>query len=608
MESNAGFTWDFCDITVHGPESKDGDTKTSGALIVTISASDRKKIKAQTVQNYINFLEMNSFTSRKLDEVTKRLFNVTAIAEPGTVDFEASLAASLGMEKALPLPDLDAVSLRGTITQILAFAANNPNLIKIIEFAPMSIDDPVARPDAEGNAAKNLILGDHVETLTQVSAAHDAGFTGAGTVVVIIDTGLDKDHEQFQGRVINEACYAADGYENYHPVCTEGSSEPSLSQLKMVHNHGSHVAGIAVGKDGIAPDAGIISISISVEDCSGSNCVQTLYWSPYEVGQYLKNLQDSYRDNEEPLITVVNMSMGSGLYADTCDPEGGSFIDMFDLLTENGMIPVVSSGNGSSDTSISLPGCLSNVFTVGALTESSEPTIAEFSNHNDLVDILAPGTEINSSIYVYQNDSYIGDGVCEDGTGGSVNCYGISQGTSMAAPMVSGGFAIMKQAYPELSVDELESKMLSLSNNTADRKETGVEFDFSTPILNFSKMAEKPPFTCGVNVHYEINENKISFSKGDGDQDPVWESDCGEVFAEDDAITEMEVTETIYVTDGANLFSGSAYIQNMDLALLDVSAVTDMSAMFSGCSSLVSVDVSTWNTANVTNMSAMFPS
>ena len=52
-----------------------------------------------------------------------------------------------------------------------------------------------------------LNLHDHVEELSSISTIQSMGFTGAGTAIAIIGTGIDKNHEQFGGRVIAENCF-----------------------------------------------------------------------------------------------------------------------------------------------------------------------------------------------------------------------------------------------------------------------------------------------------------------------------------------------------------------------------------------------------------------
>ncbi len=495
VESNGGFVWDYCDITVNDTSDeksheKNPTEKRTGVEMINITTADRKKIKAESFLNYLSFVEYSSFSNEQFEKIGQRVFNVTASVKPGSVESEKQRAVLLGMEKAVPLPDLDAVSLRGTFTQILDFVSNNQELVELFEFAPMYNDDAIAKDDE--TVEKDVNLEGYVESLTKVSLAHNLRFTGENTVIALIDTGINKNHEQFAGRVIADACYAGP-YGSYLPVCSSGSSVPSLSRQPAIHNHGSMVAGVAAGRDGIAPKAKIVSIGASAEYCNGYDCSQTLSFDLYEIVQYLTNLQKSYKKAGKPLITAVNMSWGSEVYSSTCDFAEKYYKEAFDLLIKNGMIPVKSSGNGGSDGGVSSPGCLSNSFTVGALYDRSTPTIAPYSNHSPMVDILAPGSNIRTALYAYDDRSSIN--YCS--TGG--NCYGRAYGTSIATPMVTGAFAILKQANPEMTVAQLEKELINISTRTANYRPAGSEFSYtltnpaqtfsySKPILDFTNI------------------------------------------------------------------------------------------------------------------------
>ena len=103
VESNSGFTWDYCDITVTGNEAKSSAEKKAGTELVTLSDPARDKIEAETVLHYLDFLDNSSFTPEDLAALSERHYNRTAVVRPGTVSAQSRLAASLGMEK--PLPD-----------------------------------------------------------------------------------------------------------------------------------------------------------------------------------------------------------------------------------------------------------------------------------------------------------------------------------------------------------------------------------------------------------------------------------------------------------------------------------------------------------------------
>lgn len=64
VESNGGYTWDYCDVTVTGIQSKDVLEKKNGGDVINLTKADRNKIKAKSVQNYLRFLESCSFTDQ----------------------------------------------------------------------------------------------------------------------------------------------------------------------------------------------------------------------------------------------------------------------------------------------------------------------------------------------------------------------------------------------------------------------------------------------------------------------------------------------------------------------------------------------------------------
>jgi subtilisin family serine protease len=116
-----------------------------------------------------------------------------------------------------------------------------------------------------------------------------AGYRGAGQAVAILDTGVDFTHPAFNNtdrvRVVSEACYST-GSAAYGSIslCPDqaresvapGSGADCVATLRArgagsvsTCAHGTHVAGIATGNDGlsvvgVAPDAGLISIQVSV--------------------------------------------------------------------------------------------------------------------------------------------------------------------------------------------------------------------------------------------------------------------------------------------------------------------------------------------------------
>ena len=293
------------------------------------------------------------------------------------------------------------------------------------------------------DAIRPVTLNGGTEEITEVSRLHQAGYSGKGAAIAILDTGLDASHAEFGDRVIFEKCFSTkfgdagsdDAY--YLPLCKDqkliADSAYPFSDYPQTVTHGSHVAGIAAGKGGMAPEASIIAVQVFSQylykDQSGTRWATTAAFD----SDYLKGLDYIYGLAQEGVpIAAVNLSLGSGKYYAVCDDSDRLGISaLFRRLNELGIAVVTAAGNSGTDKGydgwISAPACYSGSFTVSALDyHDGKPKIADYSSYNDLVDLLAPGTKIHSACL---------SGYCE------------KSGTSMAAPAVSGAIALVKGIF-----------------------------------------------------------------------------------------------------------------------------------------------------------------
>jgi subtilisin len=101
-------------------------------------------------------------------------------------------------------------------------------------------------------------------TLVRANAAQAVGFGGAGKMVAVIDSGIDKSHPFLAGRVIEEACYSSSGH------CPNGSTQQIGPGSGMpcpfaMCGHGTHVAGIVAGSGGgsfgVAPSTQLMALN-----------------------------------------------------------------------------------------------------------------------------------------------------------------------------------------------------------------------------------------------------------------------------------------------------------------------------------------------------------
>ncbi len=218
--------------------------------------------------------------------------------------------------------------------------------------------------------------------------------------VAIIDSGADMDHDLLVDRVIET------GF-NF-------SGSGNLDSCEDDYGHGTHVAGIVV-----------------------SNTLDNVKIKPYKV------LNDMGKGSLSAIAAAVDLAVENG--ADiinmslTAKGESERLSEAIDNAVAKNVNVVVAAGNNKSDLDRTYytPACIESAITVSATDE--EDKLASFSNYDGPVDIAAPGTGIKSS---YLN-----------------NAYAILSGTSMAAPQVVAGLAIIKSVFTDLNASECEARL-----------------------------------------------------------------------------------------------------------------------------------------------------
>jgi subtilisin family serine protease len=291
----------------------------------------------------------------------------------------------------------------------------------------------------------------------------DAGYTGRGVPIAVVDTGIDPGHPDFAGRVMAMEDFTGEGPRDNH-------------------GHGTHVAGIVAGAGnkykGVAPEASIYAAKVLHNDGSGymSEVMAGLEWA---VQQHVKLINVS--------LGGIGPCDGSDALSTTCD-----------VAVERGVMVCVAAGNyGPGAATIGPPGCARKVLTVGAC--SNHDDIAIFSGRgptsDDRVkpDVLMPGVDIVS---------------CRaQGTrmGAPMDAlYTRASGTSMATPHATGTAALLLEAFPALTPAQLKQRLmdtakdLGLDANTqgegrADAYQAFVGKPFTPPPL-------PPPPGCLVSV------------------------------------------------------------------------------------------------------------
>ena len=296
--------------------------------------------------------------------------------------------------------------------------------------------------------------------LVQAPTMWANGFTGAGQVVAVLDTGVDSAHPFLAGKVVEEACFTSNrvaGSGN----CPNGTSTQTgpgsgvpCTYAASGCRHGTHVAGIAAGQgssfSGVARGANVMSVQV-FSRFTGSNCIGAgedpcaLSWTSDQIA----GLERVFLLRNTRTFSSVNMSLGGGRFFSNCDTDPRKPI--IDNLRSAGIATVIASANNGFTDSMGAPACISSAVSVGSTTKSD--TLSSFSNSASFLSLLAPGESINSSV-----------------PGGG---FAFFNGTSMAAPHVAGAWALLKQHTPSASVNTLLSNLQSTGLAVTDTRVAG---------------------------------------------------------------------------------------------------------------------------------------
>jgi subtilisin family serine protease len=260
----------------------------------------------------------------------------------------------------------------------------------------------------------------------------NSGYDGSGTIIAILDTGVDATHPDLDDldddpatddpKVLFARDFSGDGTSN------------------DLHSHGTHVAGITSGTNdeftGVAPGAHLWNLKVLDRNGSGGSA------GIIEAVMYAAEGADG-QPNTGDEADVANMSLGGFASSDE-DP----MTLAVDYASENGVVFAIAMGNsGPSMFTIGTPGTARTAISVAASDDSDQ--IAGFSSRGPTPglklkpDVTAPGVDIKSTV-----------------PGGGYDSY---SGTSMAAPHVAGAAALVIQAHPEWNVAMVKAALMNHS-------------------------------------------------------------------------------------------------------------------------------------------------
>lgn len=256
-----------------------------------------------------------------------------------------------------------------------------------------------------------------------------------GVKVAVLDTGVDYNHLDLKENVSLSGAYNFVG----------GNYDPMDDDIEGEGSHGTHVSGIigAIGNNNFGITGvnwKVTMVPYKVLDNSGSGSISDI----------ISAISEAKKNG----IRIVNMSFETE-YVDQVRSLCDAMQQNMDILF------VAAAGNSGKDldkTNIYPASCrLENLISVSATTEYDN--IAYFANYGiNTVHIAAPGVNVYSTKSRKTMEQ-------KEGFKNYSSAFFYENGTSMAAPFVTGVAALIMAQYPNLSVKEIKERILKGVDN-----------------------------------------------------------------------------------------------------------------------------------------------
>ena len=316
--------------------------------------------------------------------------------------------------------------------------------------------------------------------------------TGAGQVIAVVDSGIDYDHPSLGG-----------GYGPGFKVIGGYDFVDDDEDPMDVDGHGTAVAGVIAAdpyeadgylQQGVAPGAKLVALRVDGNGEAVPN----------------ERLEDALRwvldHREEFGITGVNVSFGYGSFNRTLrDPFFG---DELSDLHDAGVFLTSSAGNGGAGDGegIDYPAAHPDVVSAGSIDRYG--VISEFSERGPLLDLLAPGEGVMTTL--------------------PFGLTGRADGTSFSAPFVAGVAALIRQADPTLSTGDQRDAMVETASDNFDGDDeigattgrTYKQVDVYEAVRRVVADAPAPP-AAQLLIGKGGNENDLAFAR-DGTLHLAW--------------------------------------------------------------------------------------
>ncbi|OIR23098.1 MAG: hypothetical protein BET99_00075 [Marine Group III euryarchaeote CG-Epi2] len=271
----------------------------------------------------------------------------------------------------------------------------------------------------------------------------ETGYNGSGSVVAIIDTGIDGEHVGLDDLDDDNSTDDPKIIAFFDAVNNASATDGTVVPYDD-HGHGSHCAGTTAGtgaptydNPGMAPQAQLVGVKVLDGGGSGS------------FAGVMLGMEWTVEKRHDFNIRAASMSLGGFGLIEWTSSEEESVNRMANEMVRNGIALFIAAGNSAVSAQIGTPGSAEDVITVGALDKDTK--IAVYSSQGP--------TEEGR---VKPNIAFVGSSVmsveANTGTG-----YRSMSGTSMATPGAAGVAALMYQANPDLSPFDIRNIMQETS-------------------------------------------------------------------------------------------------------------------------------------------------
>ncbi|HEX6383751.1 MAG TPA: S8 family serine peptidase, partial [Anaerolineae bacterium] len=385
--------------------------------------------------------------SERRKAVVEWLQQTATVSQAALIQRLETLQAAGSVVTYRPFWIINGVAASGTASAIYELAARSDVARLVLDEQRRYFEPPtkmhklVLAPQYAAPAAGTLSWG--LRRIRAPHVWHGLGVDGSGVTVAIVDTGVDWLHPDLNGNYRGNLGngnveHAGNWYHAAYPTMT----------VPFDHiGHGTHVAGTAVGQNGIGVAPGAQWIAVSIAGAGG-----LIYDSQVHAA-----FEWLLAPNGKPTLApdVVNNSWGGPGWYD-------AFVGDITALQAAGMIMVFAAGNSGPEAgTVNAPASYPDTLAVGASDDID--AVAWFSSRGpsplttELKPLLvAPGTNILSAL--------------------PDNNYGYVNGTSMATPHVAGSIALLLSADPDLSRQDITGLLLDTTvpvSSTHPNNDTG---------------------------------------------------------------------------------------------------------------------------------------